>query len=127
MVAFTRKSCRLRFSRHQHRPASATSAGKIDTAAYSAHREPYLNEIGITNRLCPTEAPTVLKTTKDPEDQPDGLGLADSDHFAQAVPSSGLQGSFEPHLNRQKSAAEVSIRHSILLPGIKAMRASYQL
>jgi len=45
----------------------------------------YLNEMGITNRLRPTDVTTVLKTTKDPEDQPDDLGLADIDHFAQFV------------------------------------------
>ena len=43
----------------------------------------YLNEIGITSRLRPTDATTVCKTTTDPEDQPDALGLADIDHFAQ--------------------------------------------
>ena len=45
----------------------------------------YLNEMGITNRLRPTDVTTVLKTTKDPEDQPDELGLADIDHFAQFI------------------------------------------
>ena len=45
----------------------------------------YLNEMGITNRLRPTDVTTVLKTTKDPEDQPDDLGLADIDHFAQFI------------------------------------------
>jgi CxxC motif-containing protein (DUF1111 family) len=45
----------------------------------------YLNEMGITNRLRPRDVTTVLKTTKDPEDQPDDLGLADIDHFAQFI------------------------------------------
>jgi len=45
----------------------------------------YLNEMGITNRLRPTDVTTVLKTTTDPEDQPDDLGLADIDHFAQFI------------------------------------------
>jgi CxxC motif-containing protein (DUF1111 family) len=45
----------------------------------------YLNEMGITNRLRPKDATTVLKTTQDPEDQPDELGMADIDHFAQFV------------------------------------------
>jgi hypothetical protein len=45
----------------------------------------YLNEMGITNRLRPTDVTTVLKITKDPEDQPDDLGLADIDHFAQFI------------------------------------------
>ena len=43
----------------------------------------YLNEIGITSRLRPKDTTTVCKTTTDPEDQPDSLGLADIDHFAQ--------------------------------------------
>lgn len=45
----------------------------------------YLNEMGITNRLRPKDITTVLKTTTDPEDQPDNLGLADIDHFAQFI------------------------------------------
>jgi CxxC motif-containing protein (DUF1111 family) len=45
----------------------------------------YVNEMGITNRLRPHDATTVCKTTTDPEDQPDNLGLADIDHFAQFV------------------------------------------
>jgi CxxC motif-containing protein (DUF1111 family) len=45
----------------------------------------YLNEMGITNRLRPKDSTTVLKTTQDPEDQPDELGLADIDHFAQFI------------------------------------------
>jgi CxxC motif-containing protein (DUF1111 family) len=63
----------------------------------------YLNEMGITNRLRPTDITAVLKTTKDPEDQPDGLSLADIDHSAHAVRSSGRQAIVEPHLNRQES------------------------
>jgi CxxC motif-containing protein (DUF1111 family) len=45
----------------------------------------YVNEMGVTNRLRLTDATTVLKTTKDPEDVPDELGLADIDHFAQFI------------------------------------------
>ena len=45
----------------------------------------YLNEMGITNRLRPTDVTKVLKTTTDPEDHPDDLGLADIDHFAQFI------------------------------------------
>jgi CxxC motif-containing protein (DUF1111 family) len=45
----------------------------------------YLNEMGITNRLRPKDVTSVLKTTTDPEDQPDNLGLADIDHFAQFI------------------------------------------
>lgn len=42
----------------------------------------YINEQGITNRLNPTDTTTVCKTTSDPEDTPDNLGMADIDHFA---------------------------------------------
>src|SRR5580693_4057998 len=45
----------------------------------------YVNEMGVTNRLRPTDVTTVCKTTTDPEDQPDALGLADIDHFAQFI------------------------------------------
>src|SRR5580692_11615148 len=45
----------------------------------------YLNEMGITSRLRPHDTTSVCKTTTDPEDQPDSLGLADIDHFAQFV------------------------------------------
>jgi CxxC motif-containing protein (DUF1111 family) len=45
----------------------------------------YLNEMGITNRLRPTNVTTVLNTTTGIEDQPDDLGLADIDHFAQFI------------------------------------------
>ena len=45
----------------------------------------YLNEMGVTNRLRPTDVTTVCKTTTDPEDAPDNLGLADIDHFAQFI------------------------------------------
>jgi CxxC motif-containing protein (DUF1111 family) len=45
----------------------------------------YLNEMGVTNRLRPKDTTTIGKVTKDPEDVPDNLGLADIDHFAQFV------------------------------------------
>ena len=45
----------------------------------------YLNEMGVTNRLRPTDVTTVCKTTTDPEDVADNLGLADIDHFAQFI------------------------------------------
>jgi len=45
----------------------------------------YLNEMGVTNRLKPVDSTTVCKTSQDPEDHPDGLGLADIDHFAQFI------------------------------------------
>src|SRR6202047_1633527 len=45
----------------------------------------YLNEMGVTNRLRPTDVTTIGKVTTDPEDVPDNLGLADIDHFAQFI------------------------------------------
>src|SRR5271156_6865575 len=45
----------------------------------------YLNEMGITNRLRPTEVTQVLNTTTGINDQPDSLGLADIDHFAEFI------------------------------------------
>jgi CxxC motif-containing protein (DUF1111 family) len=45
----------------------------------------YVNEMGVTNRLRPKDVTTLCKTTTDPEDKPDNLGLADIDHFAQFI------------------------------------------
>lgn len=45
----------------------------------------YLNEMGVTNRLRPKDTTMIGKVTADPEDQPDSLGLADIDHFAQFI------------------------------------------
>src|ERR1700731_1476491 len=45
----------------------------------------YLNEMGVTNRLRPKDTTTIGKITKDPEDVPDSLGLADIDHFTQFI------------------------------------------
>jgi len=45
----------------------------------------YVNEMGVTSRLRPKDVTSVCKTTTDPEDQPDNLGLADIDHFAQFI------------------------------------------
>ena len=65
----------------------------------------YLNEMGITNRLRPTDVTTVLKTTKDPEDQPDDLGLADIDHFAQFI-----RGTMVPPRDATVAATPAAIR-----------------
>ena len=45
----------------------------------------YLNEMGVTSRLRPNEVTQVLNTTTGLNDQPDELGMADIDHFAQFV------------------------------------------
>lgn len=43
----------------------------------------YINEMGVTNRLNPTDTTSVCKTTSDPEDPTDDIGMQDIDHFAQ--------------------------------------------
>ena len=43
----------------------------------------YLNEMGITSRLKKTDTTSVCKTTQDPEDKADELGMENIDHFAQ--------------------------------------------
>jgi CxxC motif-containing protein (DUF1111 family) len=65
----------------------------------------YLNEMGVTNRLRPTDVTTVLKTTNDPEDQPDDLGLADIDHFAQFI-----RGTMAPPRDTALAATPLAIR-----------------
>jgi CxxC motif-containing protein (DUF1111 family) len=45
----------------------------------------YLNEMGVTNRLRPKDVTSIGKSTSDPEDMPDSIGLADIDHFAQFI------------------------------------------
>jgi CxxC motif-containing protein (DUF1111 family) len=43
----------------------------------------YVNEMGITSRLKPTDMTSICKAKADPEDTPDQLGMANIDHFAQ--------------------------------------------
>jgi CxxC motif-containing protein (DUF1111 family) len=45
----------------------------------------YLNEMGVTSRLKPTDSTTVCKVKSDPEDTPDEIGMAAIDHFAQFI------------------------------------------
>jgi CxxC motif-containing protein (DUF1111 family) len=56
-----------------------------DPTILSFSGDAYLNEMGVTNRLKPTDITSVCKVTSDPEDTPDSLGLADIDHFAQFI------------------------------------------
>ena len=65
----------------------------------------YLNEMGVTNRLRPKDVTTVLKTTTDPEDVPDELGLADIDHFAQFI-----RGTMAPPRDTALAATPAAIR-----------------
>ena len=65
----------------------------------------YLNEMGITNRLRPTEVTQVLNTTTGINDQPDDLGLADIDHFAQFI-----RGTMVPPRDATLAATPAAIR-----------------
>ena len=65
----------------------------------------YLNEMGVTNRLRLKDVTTVLKTTTDPEDLPDGLGLADIDHFALFI-----RGTMAPPRDATLAATPAAIR-----------------
>src|ERR1700690_1654903 len=52
----------------------------------------YLNEMGLHNGVRPRAVTQVLNSTRGINDQPDELGLADIDHFAQFV-----RGTMVPH------------------------------
>jgi CxxC motif-containing protein (DUF1111 family) len=65
----------------------------------------YLNEMGITSRLRPNEVTTVLLTTQGINDQPDELGLADIDHFAQFI-----RGTMVPPRDTALAATPAAIR-----------------
>jgi CxxC motif-containing protein (DUF1111 family) len=69
----------------------------------------YLNEMGITNRLRPTEVTTVLLTTTGINDQPDDLGLADIDHFAQFI-----RGTMVPPRDTVLAATAAAVRGQAL-------------
>jgi CxxC motif-containing protein (DUF1111 family) len=45
----------------------------------------YLNEMGITNRLQPTEVTSICNTASEPNDTPGADGLSDIDHFARFI------------------------------------------
>ena len=45
----------------------------------------YLNEMGITNRLQPTEVTNICNSASEPNDTPGADGLADIDHFARFI------------------------------------------
>ena len=64
----------------------------------------YLNEMGVTNRLRPKDTTPIGKVTKDPEDVPDSLGLADIDHFTQFI-----RGTKTPPRDATLAATESSL------------------
>jgi CxxC motif-containing protein (DUF1111 family) len=61
--------------------------------------------MGITNRLRPTEVTQVLNTTTGINDQPDNLGLADIDHFAQFI-----RGTMVPPRDTALAATPAALR-----------------
>jgi CxxC motif-containing protein (DUF1111 family) len=65
----------------------------------------YLNEMGITSRLRPNEVTAVLLTTTGINDQPDELGMADIDHFAQFI-----RGTMVPPRDTALAATPAAIR-----------------
>jgi CxxC motif-containing protein (DUF1111 family) len=65
----------------------------------------YLNEMGITSRLRPNEVTTALLTTTGINDQPDELGLADIDHFAQFI-----RGTMVPPRDAVLAATPAAVR-----------------
>src|SRR5580704_13456728 len=83
---FMGRWCRLLFSKLLDRPASDASAGRTSTAACSPLLPmPISTRWESRTRLRPTEVTQVLNTTTGINDQPDDLGLADIDHFAQFI------------------------------------------
>jgi CxxC motif-containing protein (DUF1111 family) len=56
-----------------------------DPTILSFAGDAYLNEMGVTNRLKPTDVTSVCKVSSGLEDTPDNLGMADIDHFAQFI------------------------------------------
>src|SRR5258708_25373336 len=91
-------------------PPHSTRSGRFGskaqhTSLLSFIGAAYLTEMGITNRLRPTDVTTVLKITKDPEDQPDDLGLADIDHFAQFI-----RGTMVPPRDTMLAATPAALR-----------------
>jgi CxxC motif-containing protein (DUF1111 family) len=80
-----------------------------DSSLLSFIADAYLNEMGITNRLRPTEVTTVLLTTTGINDQPDQLGLADIDHFAQFI-----RGTMVPPRDTVLAASAPAVRGQAL-------------
>jgi CxxC motif-containing protein (DUF1111 family) len=73
----------------------------------------YLNEMGITNRLQPTEVTTICDTAKDPEDTPGSDGLADIDHFARF-----MRATKAPPRDAKLAKTEDAIKGSALFDSI---------
>ncbi len=71
-------------------PAGTTRVGRFGWkdqhgSVLSFAADAYLNEMGVTSKLKPKDFTSVCKTTTDPEDIIDNLGMGAIDHFAQFI------------------------------------------
>ncbi|HLJ48063.1 MAG TPA: di-heme oxidoredictase family protein [Bryobacteraceae bacterium] len=71
-------------------PAGTTRVGRFGWkdqhgSVLSFAADAYVNEMGVTSRLKPKDFTDVCKTTTDPEDIIDNLGMGAIDHFAQFI------------------------------------------
>lgn len=73
----------------------------------------YLNEMGITNRLQPTEVTNLCNTVSEPNDKPGPDGLSDIDHFARFI-----RATKAPARDSQLGASQTAIKGSELFEKI---------
>lgn len=73
----------------------------------------YLNEMGITNRLQPTEVTGLCNTVSEPNDKPGADGLSDIDHFARFI-----RATKAPARDSQLAASQAAIKGSELFDKI---------
>ena len=73
----------------------------------------YLNEMGITSRLFPTEVTDLCNTAGEPNSTPDSTGLEDIDRFARF-----MRASKAPARDRELAATQKAVRGSALFDSI---------
>ena len=73
----------------------------------------YLNEMGITSRLFPTEVTDLCNTVGEPNDTPDSTGLEDIDRFARF-----MRATKAPAPDRELAATPKAMRGSVLFDSI---------
>jgi CxxC motif-containing protein (DUF1111 family) len=73
----------------------------------------YLNEMGITSRLFPTEVTDLCNTIGEPNNTPDSTGLEDIDRFARFV-----RATKAPARDRKLAATQQAMRGSVLFDSI---------
>ena len=73
----------------------------------------YLNEMGITNRLFPSEVTDLCNTVGEPNDIPDSTGLEDIDRFTRFI-----RATKAPARDRQLAATPKAMRGSALFDSI---------